>query len=95
MTHDGRMFVCVGTFCRMREYQGCRMSWERRVWDAECVTCGAERNERQRVLADHRQLVFGQGQPVDDVLYEVVGDDRGHVPPQLPKYNQFPVLQRQ
>lgn len=71
------------------------MSWERRRRDADWVTCGAERDERQRVLADHRQLIFGQGQPVYDVLYEVVGDDRGHVPPQLPQYDQFPVLQRQ
>lgn len=71
------------------------MSWERRRRDADWVTCGAERDERQCVLADHRQLIFGQGQPVYDVLYEVVGDDRGHVPPQLPQYDQFPVLQRQ
>lgn len=71
------------------------MSWERSRWDADWVTCGAERDERQRVLADHRQLIFGQGQPVYDVLYEVVGDDRGHVPPQLSQYDQFPVLQRQ
>lgn len=55
-------------------------------------TCGTERYERQRVFADHRQLVFGEGQPADDVLYKIVGDDRGHVPLQLPQYNQFPVL---
>lgn len=71
------------------------MSCERSRWDADWVTCGAERDERQRVLADHRQLIFGQGQPVYDVLYEVVGDDRGHVPPQLSQDDQFPVLQRQ
>lgn len=62
--------------------------------EADCVTCGAERDERQRVLADHRQLIFGQRQPVYDVLYEVVGDDRRHVPPKFPQYNQFPVLQK-
>lgn len=71
------------------------MSWERSRWEADWVTCGTERDERQRVLADHRQLIFGQGQPVYDVLYEVVGDDRGHVPPQLSQDDQFPVLQRQ
>lgn len=71
------------------------MSWERSRWDADWVTCGAECDERQGVLADHRQLIFGQGQPVYDVLYEVVGDDRGHVPPQLSQDDQFPVLQRQ
>lgn len=62
--------------------------------DTDCVTCGTERDERQRVLADHRQLIFGQRQPVNDVLYEVVGDDRRHVPPQFPQYHQFPILQK-
>lgn len=38
-------------------------------------TCGAERDERQCVFADHRQLIFGKGQPAYDVLYEIVGDD--------------------
>lgn len=59
-----------------------------------CVTCGAERDERQGVLADHRQLIFGQWQSVYDVLDEVIGDDRRHVPPQFPQYHQFPVLQK-
>lgn len=42
---------------------------------ASGVTCGAERDERQCVFADHRQLIFGKGQPAYDVLYEIVGDD--------------------
>lgn len=56
------------------------------------VTCGAERDEGLRVLADHPQLVFGKGQPSDDVFHKVVGGDRSHVPLQLPQYDQFPVL---
>lgn len=55
-------------------------------------TCGAERDEGLRVLADHPQLVFGEGQPSDDVLHKVVGGDRRHVPLQLPQDDQLPVL---
>lgn len=40
-----------------------------------CVTCGTEGNECLRVFADHRQFVFGKGQPAYDVLYEIIGDD--------------------
>lgn len=59
---------------------------------SSCVTCGAERDEGLRVLADHPQLVFGKGQPSYDVFHKVVGGDRSHVPLQLPQYDQFPVL---
>lgn len=44
------------------------------------------------MFADHRQLVFGKGQPTYDVLYKIIGDDRGHVPLQFPQNHQFPVL---
>lgn len=44
------------------------------------------------MFADHRHFVFGKGQPAYDVLYKIVGDDRGHVPLQLPEYDQLPVL---
>lgn len=57
-----------------------------------CITCGTECNECLRVFADHRQFIFGKGQPANDVLYKIVGDDWGHVPLQLAQYNQFPVL---
>lgn len=59
---------------------------------SSCVTCGTEGNECQRVFADHGQLVFGKGQSAYDVLYKIIGDDRGHVPLQLPQHDQFPVL---
>lgn len=59
---------------------------------SSCVTCGTEGDERLRVFANHRQLVFGKGQPAYDVLYKIIGDDRGHVPLQLPQHDQFPVL---
>lgn len=64
------------------------------MWESQGskVTCGTEGDEGLRVLADHRQLVFGEGESAYDVLYEVVGDDRGHVPPQLPQDNQLPIL---
>lgn len=39
------------------------------------ITCGTECNECLRVFADHRQLIFGKGQPAYDVLYKIVGDD--------------------
>lgn len=58
-----------------------------------CVTCGTKGNECLRVFADHRQLVFGKGQPAYDVLYKIIGDDRGHVPLQLPQHDQLPVLE--
>ena len=57
-------------------------------------TCSAEGDEGLRVLADKGQLVLGEGQPVHDVLDEVVGDDRRNVPPQLPQNHQLPVLWR-
>lgn len=59
---------------------------------SSCVTCGTEGDECQRVFADHGQLVFGKGQPAYDVLYKIIGDDRGHVPLQFPQHHQFPVL---
>lgn len=40
-----------------------------------CITCGAERDEGLRVLADHPQLVFGEGQPSNDVFHKVIGGD--------------------
>lgn len=55
-------------------------------------TCGAQGDEGLRVLADHRQLVFGEGQPAHDVLQKVVGDDGRHVPPQLAQHHHLPVL---
>ena len=58
------------------------------------VTCGAEGYECLSVFADHRQLVFGKGQPPYDVLYKIIGDDRGHVPLQLPQHHQLPVLKQ-
>lgn len=51
------------------------------------ITCGTERNECLRVFADYCHLVLGKGQPAYDVLYKIIGDDRGHVPLQLPEYN--------
>lgn len=56
------------------------------------ITCGTERNECLRVFADYCHLVLGKGQPAYDVLYKIIGYDRGHVPLQLPEYNQFPIL---
>lgn len=58
------------------------------------ITCGTEGDECERVFADHRQFVFGKGQPAYDVLYKIIGDDRGHVPLQLPQHHQLPVLKR-
>ena len=55
-------------------------------------TCSTEGDEGLRVPADERQLVLGEGQPVHDVLDEVVWDDRRNVPPQLSENHQFPVL---
>lgn len=43
--------------------------------ESSCVTCGAERNEGLRVLADHPQLVFGKGQPSNDVFHKVIRGD--------------------
>lgn len=42
---------------------------------SSCVTCGAERDEGLRVLADHPQLVFGKGQPSNDVFHKVIRGD--------------------
>lgn len=56
------------------------------------VTCGAERDEGLRVLADRHQPVFGKGQPSNDVFHKVIRGDRRHVPLQLPQDDQFPVL---
>lgn len=38
-------------------------------------TCGTEGNECLRVFADHRQLVFGKGQPAYYVIYKIIWDD--------------------
>lgn len=60
---------------------------------SSCVTCGAERDEGLRVLADHPQLIFGEGQPSYDVFHKVIGGDGRHVPLQLPQHDQLPVLE--
>lgn len=84
MTQRGRM--CVGMFRSMAGDDGGAGG------GAAAFTCGAECDEGLRVLADHPQLVSGEGQPSYDVLHKVVGGDRRHVPLQLPQYDQFPVL---
>lgn len=38
-------------------------------------TCGTEGNECLCVFADHRQLVFGKGQPAYNVIYKIIWDD--------------------
>lgn len=43
--------------------------------ESSCITCGAERDEGLRVLADHAQLVFGKGQPSNDVFHKVIRGD--------------------
>lgn len=99
MTHDGRMFVCVGIFWMMytnnkgSKSEQCEGT-KRKRGTCCCVTCGTKGDECLRVFADHLQFVFGKRQPEYDVLYKVVGDDGGHVPLQLPQHNQLPVLKK-
>lgn len=83
----------------MWESHGSRVSVQnqgKRARDMLCcrVTCGTEGDECLRVFADHRQLVFGEGEPAYDVLDEIIGDDRGHIPLQLPQHDQLPVLKK-
>ena len=73
----GNILLDVGITRQQSERASRQTSKRKRhmKWYAAAVTCGTEGNECLRVFADHRQLVFGKGQPAYDVLYKIIGDD--------------------
>lgn len=96
MTHDGRMFECVGIFWNIQHQAAkwaCDWANKQKHMMHSGVTCSTEGNECLRVFPDHHQLAYGKRQPAYDVLYKIIGNDRGHVPLQLSQHDQFPVLE--
>lgn len=90
----GNILVNVGITRQQSERASEQTNQRKKSLMIQSVTCGAEGYECLSVFADHRQLVFGKGQPAYDVLYKIIGDDRGHVPLQLPQHHQLPVLKK-
>ena len=70
----GNILVDVGI---TRQQSECTSEQEHKAHEmiCSCVTCSTEGDECQCVFVDHRQFFFGKGQPADDVLYKIIGND--------------------